>query len=80
VDCASFDLYTRVFDVKYTKDLAARLERHEKMMTKNLDLTHRLVVSEVVMVMKLGESIGRNHAHDLVYQLCRQAEIEDEEI
>ncbi len=41
-------------------------------MRANIDLTHGLVMSEAVM-MGLGPYIGREHAHDLVYDLCREA-------
>jgi 3-carboxy-cis,cis-muconate cycloisomerase len=41
-------------------------------MQKNLDLTHGLIVAEAVM-MGLAPVIGRNEAHDLVYDSCRAA-------
>jgi 3-carboxy-cis,cis-muconate cycloisomerase len=41
-------------------------------MEKNLGLTHGLIVSEAVM-MGLAPHIGRNEAHDLVYDACRTA-------
>ena len=41
-------------------------------MRRNIDLTHGLVMSEAVM-MGLGRFIGREAAHDLVYDLCRNA-------
>src|SRR5437867_21962 len=41
-------------------------------MRANLDMTHGLVVSEAVM-MGLAPYLGREHAHDLVYDLCRKA-------
>ncbi len=41
-------------------------------MRRNIDLTQGLVMSEAVM-MGLGPHIGREYAHDLVYDLCRQA-------
>ena len=41
-------------------------------MRANIDVTHGLVMSEAVM-MGLGRYIGREHAHDLVYDLCREA-------
>ena len=43
----------------------------EKKMRSNLDLTRGLIVSEAVM-MGLGPHIGRQYAHDLVYDICRQ--------
>ena len=41
-------------------------------MAKNLDMTHGLIVAEAVM-MGLASHTGRNEAHDLVYDACRQA-------
>jgi 3-carboxy-cis,cis-muconate cycloisomerase len=41
-------------------------------MRANLDLTNGLVVSEAVM-MGLGPYLGREYAHDLVYDICRVA-------
>ena len=41
-------------------------------MRANLDLTNGLVVSEAVM-MALGPKLGRQRAHDLVYDHCREA-------
>lgn len=48
------------------------LEVDPEQMRRNIDLTHGLVMSEAVM-MGLGPHIGREYAHDLVYDLCRQA-------
>ncbi len=39
-------------------------------MRRNLDLTGGLIVSEAVM-MGLGPHLGRQRAHDLVYDICR---------
>lgn len=41
-------------------------------MRKNLDLTGGLIVAEAVM-MGLAPAIGRQHAHDVVYDACRTA-------
>ena len=41
-------------------------------MRRNIDMTHGLVMSEAVM-MGLGPYIGREYAHDLVYDICREA-------
>ena len=41
-------------------------------MRANIDLTNGLVMSEAVM-MGLGRYIGREYAHDLVYDICREA-------
>jgi 3-carboxy-cis,cis-muconate cycloisomerase len=50
----------------------AGLEVDAKRMRSNIDITHGLVMSEAVM-MGLGPYIGREYAHDLVYELCREA-------
>ena len=55
-----------------SKFVAAGLEVDEKRMRENLELTNGLVVSEAVM-MGLGPYLGREKAHDLVYDLCREA-------
>jgi 3-carboxy-cis,cis-muconate cycloisomerase len=47
------------------------LEVDEKRMRANLDLTNGLVVSEAVM-MGLAPFLGREYAHDLVYDICRE--------
>lgn len=54
------------------KFVVAGLEVDEKRMRDNLNLTNGLVVSEAVM-MGLAPYIGREYAHDLVYDLCRAA-------
>jgi len=41
-------------------------------MRANLEMTNGLVVSEAVM-MGLGPHLGREYAHDLVYDICRVA-------
>ncbi|QUS39886.1 adenylosuccinate lyase family protein [Tardiphaga alba] len=45
---------------------------HEKRMLDNLDLTHGLIVAEAVM-MAAAPKLGRQHAHDVVYDACRKA-------
>ena len=55
-----------------TRVVLAGLEVDASRMRVNLDLTHGLVVSEAVM-MGLAPHLGRERAHDLVYDLCRQA-------
>ncbi len=52
--------------------IVAGLEVDAQRMRANLDLTHGLVVSEAVM-MGLAPYLGRQRAHDLVYDLCRDA-------
>jgi len=48
------------------------LEVDPQAMRRNIDMTHGLVMSEAVM-MGLGPYIGREYAHDLVYDICREA-------
>ena len=62
--------------MRHTADLLAGLDVHEKAMQKNLDLSRGAVVSEAVM-MRLGKTLGRSYAHDLVYDLCLEAVKQD---
>jgi 3-carboxy-cis,cis-muconate cycloisomerase len=55
-----------------TRSLVAGLQVDPERMRKNLDLTRGLIASEAVM-MGLGPALGRQRAHDLVYDLCRRA-------
>jgi 3-carboxy-cis,cis-muconate cycloisomerase len=48
------------------------LEVDAAAMRRNIEMTHGLVMSEAVM-MGLGPYIGREYAHDLVYDICREA-------
>ncbi|HWE75786.1 MAG TPA: 3-carboxy-cis,cis-muconate cycloisomerase [Stellaceae bacterium] len=48
------------------------LEVDPARMRANLDLTRGLIVSEAVM-MGLGPHLGRQYAHDLVYDICRKS-------
>ena len=47
------------------------LEVHPERMRANLDVTHGLIVSEAAM-MGLAPYLGRERAHDLVYDICRE--------
>jgi 3-carboxy-cis,cis-muconate cycloisomerase len=62
--------------IKKTAELVAGLEVHERAMRDNLDITKGAIVSEAVM-MGLGSKLGRQYAHDLVYEVCRKAAKED---
>jgi 3-carboxy-cis,cis-muconate cycloisomerase len=53
-----------------TRFLVEGLQVNEKKMRENLDITKGLIMSEAVM-MGLGADLGRNRAHDLVYDICR---------
>jgi 3-carboxy-cis,cis-muconate cycloisomerase len=54
-----------------TRFLVSGLQVNEKKMRENLGITNGLIMSEAVM-MGLGAAMGRNHAHDVVYDVCRQ--------
>lgn len=58
--------------LKQTRFVLEGLEVDEANMRANIDITKGLVMSEAVM-MGLGPYIGREYAHDLVYDLCRDA-------
>ena len=58
--------------MKQSRCVLEGLEVDAQAMRRNIDLTHGLVMSEAVM-MGLGPYIGREVAHDLVYDLCRAA-------
>ncbi len=58
--------------LKQARFIVEGLEVDAARMRANIDLTNGLVMSEAVM-MGLGRYIGREHAHDLVYDLCREA-------
>ncbi|HUZ62997.1 MAG TPA: 3-carboxy-cis,cis-muconate cycloisomerase, partial [Acetobacteraceae bacterium] len=52
------------------RHLVAGLQVDPVRMRANLDLTKGMIVSEAVM-MGLGPALGRQRAHDLVYDICR---------
>ena len=62
--------------LRQTEYLLKGLEVDEEGMRKNLEISRGAVVSEAVM-MGLGKVLGRQYAHDLVYELCRKASAED---
>jgi 3-carboxy-cis,cis-muconate cycloisomerase len=58
--------------LKQAKFVLHGLEVDARAMRRNVDLTRGLVMSEALM-MGLGAYIGREYAHDLVYDLCRES-------
>ncbi|MDO9075369.1 MAG: adenylosuccinate lyase family protein [Rubrivivax sp.] len=56
--------------LKQSRAVLEGLEVDPLAMRRNIDMTQGLVMSEAVM-MGLGKFIGREYAHDLVYDLCR---------
>ena len=65
--------------LKHTADLLLGLEVHEDAMVKNLEISKGAVVSEAVM-MGLGKTLGRQYAHDVVYDLCRRSQVENRQL
>jgi 3-carboxy-cis,cis-muconate cycloisomerase len=65
-----------------TGDMLARLTAvlrgltlHPERMRTNLDLSGGLIVAEAVML-ELGAKLGRQHAHDIVYDAAQAATVE----
>lgn len=54
-----------------TRFLIEGLQVNEKKMRENIDITKGLIMSEAVMI-GLGAKLGRNRAHDVVYDVCRE--------
>jgi len=54
-----------------TRFVVEGLQVNEKRMRDNIGITKGLLMSEAVM-MGLGTAIGRNRAHDVVYDICRE--------
>lgn len=57
--------------LRQTRDMLVGLEVDAARMRANLDITLGTIVSEAVM-MGLGPHLGRQRAHDLVYDICRE--------
>lgn len=60
----------------HTEEVMRGLEVHPAAMAKNLSVTRGTIVSEAVM-MALGQTIGRSYAHDLIYEVCQRAALEN---
>jgi 3-carboxy-cis,cis-muconate cycloisomerase len=58
--------------LKQSRSVLEGLEVDAAAMRRNIEMTGGLVMSEAVM-MGLGPYIGREYAHDLVYDLCRES-------
>lgn len=59
--------------LRHTLSLLQGLEVHPEAMKSNLNLTNSAISSEAVM-MALGKKIGRQVAHDLVYDILPRAD------
>ncbi len=59
--------------LKQARYVVEGLEVDEAKMRSNLDMTNGLVVVSEAVMMGLGRYIGREYAHDLVYDICREA-------
>ncbi len=58
--------------LQHSLDIFSGLVVQREQMRRNLDLTHGLIVAEAVM-MQLGQFIGRQQAHEVVYAACAEA-------
>ncbi len=58
--------------LKQARFVVSGLEVDAERMRANMEVTNGLVASEAVM-MGVGRFIGREYAHDLIYDLCREA-------
>ena len=58
--------------LKQARAIVEGMQVDAEAMRRNIDLTGGLVMTEAVM-MGLGPYIGREYAHDLVYDICRDA-------
>jgi adenylosuccinate lyase len=56
----------------WTNNVLTGLQVHGENMQRNLDVLHGLLLSEKVML-ALGAKIGRQEAHEVVYELCMEA-------
>lgn len=65
--------------MRHTAELLAGLEVHESAMKMNLEISKGRIVAEAVM-MSLGQCLGRQYAHDAVYDLCRKSQVEGREL
>ncbi len=54
-----------------TRFVVEGMHVNEQKMRENLFITNGLLMSEAVM-MGLGDKMGRNYAHDVVYDVCRE--------
>lgn len=61
--------------LRQTEYLLSGIEVDEEGMQRNLESSRGAIVSEAVM-MGLGKTLGRQYAHDIVYDLCRRAQAE----
>lgn len=65
--------------LRHTAENIRGLEVDEEKMRRNLDMSKGAIVSEAVM-MGLGPTLGRQRAHDIVYDLCREANLQDRQL
>ena len=66
--------------VEHTRKLLEGLEVHPEDMMKNLEISKGGIVSEAVMMALGRKGMGRQKAHDVVYDLCRKAQQEDRKL
>jgi 3-carboxy-cis,cis-muconate cycloisomerase len=58
--------------LRHAREMLGGLEVREGAMRRNLNLSGGLIVAEAVM-MGLAPHLGRTHAHDVVYECCRDS-------
>ncbi len=66
--------------MEHTRKLVDGLEVHEDGMRRNLEISKGGIVSEAVMMALGRKGMGRQKAHDLVYDLCRKAQREGQRL
>jgi 3-carboxy-cis,cis-muconate cycloisomerase len=62
--------------LKHSIEIFKGLIVYPEVMRRNLDLTNGQIVAEAIM-MRLGEVLGRQQAHDLVYDACERSQAEN---
>jgi 3-carboxy-cis,cis-muconate cycloisomerase len=72
MDRAAGGIHAHGSALAHSRFLVEGPEVDEERMRVNLDITNGLVVSEAV-TMGLAPYLGREYAHDLVYDICRVA-------
>lgn len=64
--------------VEQTRGILEGVEVNEAQMERNLRVTGEGLVSENVMMMLGRRGLGRQRAHDVVYELCRRVSLDRE--
>ena len=62
--------------LKHSLEIFRGLIVYPEVMRRNLNLTNGQIVAEAIM-MRLGEVLGRQQAHELVYEACERSQVEN---